>query len=88
MMGGGLVNAALALALVIGLIYALAWLLRRLPGQRLRGNDGLRIISSIPLGSKERAVLLDINGEQLLLGVAPGAVSLLHRLPAAEESVQ
>jgi len=87
-MGGGLLNAALALALVIGLIYALAWLLRRLPGHHLRSNDGLRIISSIPLGNKERAVLLEVNGETLLLGVAPGAVSLLHPLPAVKETAR
>jgi len=38
------------------------------------------VIAGVSLGSKERAVVVDINGKQLLLGVTPGAVSLLHTL--------
>jgi len=74
------IAAILALGLVIGLIFALAWIVRRLPGTGLRLDDGLRIIAGVSLGSKERAVVVDINGKQLLLGVTPGAVSLLHIL--------
>jgi len=86
-MGSGLLNATLALTLVIGLIYGLAWLLRHIPGHRLHGNNNeLRIVSSIPLGNKERAVIIEANGKQLLIGVTPGAVSLLHRLPTEKES--
>jgi len=76
------IPALLALALVIGLIFALAWLLRRLPGTGFRPGDGLRVIAGVALGSKERAVVVEVNGEQLLLGVTPGAVSLLHTLNA------
>jgi len=65
---------------VIGLIFALAWLVRRLPGSGLRADEGLRVIAGVSLGSKERAVVVEINGAQLLLGVTPGAVSLLHAL--------
>jgi len=74
------IPAILALGLVIGLIFALAWILRRLPGTGLRPGDGLRVIAGVSLGNKERAVVIDINGQQLLLGVTPGAVSLLHTL--------
>jgi len=74
------ITALLALAFVIGLIFGLAWLLRRLPGTGLRPGDGLRIIAGISLGGKERAMVVDINGTQLLLGVSSGAISLLHIL--------
>jgi len=74
------IAAILALGLVIGLIFMLAWIARRLPGTGLRPGDGLRVIAGVSLGSKERAVVVDINGEQLLLGVTPGAISLLHTL--------
>jgi len=75
-----LITAILALGLVIGLIFGLAWLLRRLPGTGLRPGDGLRVVAGVALGNKERAVVVDINGTQLLLGVTAGAVSLLHTL--------
>jgi len=74
------ITAILALGLVIGLIFALAWIARRLPGTGLRPGDGLRVMAGVSLGSKERAVVVDINGKQLLLGVTPGSVSLLHIL--------
>jgi len=78
----GLLSGLFALLLVLGLILGLAWLLRRLPGGGLRQAEGLRVVASAQLGVKERAVVLDVNGEQLLLGVSPGGVSLLHALPA------
>jgi len=75
-----LILALAALMLVIGLILALAWLLRRLPGTGLHPGAGLRVIAGVSLGSKERAVVVDIDGKQLLLGVTPGSISLLYTL--------
>ncbi|KAA0876620.1 flagellar biosynthetic protein FliO [Nitrincola tapanii] len=67
---------ALGLLLVLGVIFFLAWLLKRmsfLPGQ----HPQLRILAAIPLSHRERAVLIQVGDEQLLLGVAPGQVNLL-----------
>lgn len=78
-----LLGAFFALLLVLALIAGLAWLLRRLPGSGFRPAGGLRVVASVALGAKERAVVVEVGGEQLLLGVAPGSVTALHRLPAA-----
>jgi len=77
----GLLGAFMALLLVLGLILGLAWLLRRLPGAGFRPADGLRVVASLPLGAKERAVVIEVGGRQLLLGVSAGGVALLHALP-------
>jgi flagellar protein FliO/FliZ len=77
----GLFGAFLALLLVLGLILGLAWLLRRLPGAGLRPAEGLRVVASLQLGAKERAVVVEVGARQLLLGVGAGGVSLLHELP-------
>lgn len=79
--GPGLGGAFLALVLVLGLIVGLAWLLKRLPGGGFRQADGLRIVASIPLGAKERAAVVQVGGEQLLLGIGAGGVRTLHVLP-------
>lgn len=66
----------LGLLLVVAVILALAWLMRRLtllPGQHRK----LRVIAALSLGSRERAVLVQAGDEQLLLGVAQGQVTLL-----------
>ncbi|WP_394005223.1 flagellar biosynthetic protein FliO [Luteimonas sp. WGS1318] len=79
--GPGLGGAFFALLLVLGLILGLAWLLKRLPGSGFRQADGLRVIASINLGAKERAAVVQVGGEQLLLGIGAGGVRTLHVLP-------
>lgn len=77
----GLFGAFMALLLVLGLILGLAWLLRRLPGAGFRPSEGLRVVASLQLGAKERAVVVEVGGQQLLLGVTPAGISRLHELP-------
>ena len=79
--GPGLGGAFLALVLVLGLILGLAWLLKRLPGSGFRQADGLKVVASIALGGKERAAVVQVGGEQLLLGIGAGGVRTLHVLP-------
>ena len=76
----GLAGAFLALVLVVALILALAWLLKKLPGAGLKALPGLRVVASLAVGPKERVVLVDVGGQQLLLGVTQHNVSLLHTL--------
>lgn len=76
-----LIGAVFALLLVLGLILGMAWVLKRLPGSGFRPADGLRVVASLAVGAKERVVVVEVNGEQLLLGVSPGGVRSLHRLP-------
>jgi flagellar protein FliO/FliZ len=78
--GPSLLSVVTALAVVIGLILLAAWLLRRLPGAGLRAMPGLRVVASLAIGPRERVVLVDVGGQQLLLGVTAQNVNLLHTL--------
>lgn len=78
---GGLGEVTLALLLVLGAIFALAWALKRVRGLNSRLGSSLDVIAHVPLGQKERAVLLKVGPTQLLLGVAPGRVTTLYVLP-------
>lgn len=77
----GLGGAFAALLLVIALIVGLAWLFKRLPGGGFNQADGLRVVASIPLGSRERAAVVQVGGEQLLVGIGAGGIRTLHVLP-------
>jgi flagellar protein FliO/FliZ len=68
----------LGLLLVLAMIFAIAWLLRRFGQGTLVGSQQMKIVSSLPLGPRERLIIVDVNGEQLLIGVAPGRISQLH----------
>jgi flagellar protein FliO/FliZ len=73
-------QVTLALALVLAVIFVAAWLLRRVRGLGRSGTGALDILADLPVGQKERAVLIRVGTTQVLLGVAPGRVTTLHVL--------
>ena len=77
---GSLAQVTLSLLLVLAAVFAAAWVVRRMRGFGKFGPNAIQIIADTPLGTKERAVLIQVGNQQLLLGVAPGQVSLLHVL--------
>ena len=77
---GSLTQVTLSLLLVLGVVFAAAWLTRRLRGISRFGNGALQVVTDIAVGTKERVVLVQVGKQQLLLGVAPGRVSTLHVL--------
>src|SRR5579862_4302894 len=85
---GGLGEVTLALLLVLGAVFALAWLLKRARGLGSRAGGALEVLAQLPLGQKERAVLLKVGATQILLGVAPGRVNTLYVLPEPLELTQ
>ncbi|HAV71696.1 MAG TPA: flagellar protein, partial [Stenotrophomonas sp.] len=42
---------------------------------------GMRVVASLNVGAKERVVVVEVNGTQLLLGVTAGGINTLHQLP-------
>jgi flagellar protein FliO/FliZ len=77
---GELVHVVLALLLVVAVLVLLGRLLRRTRAFGAPGAKAMEILADLPLGTKERAILMRIGSTQLLLGVAPGRVSTLHVL--------
>ena len=69
-----------ALLFVLALIFALAWLAKRLPGVAGSSHRALRVVASLSLGPRERVVVVDVGGTQLLLGVGAGGTRALHTL--------
>jgi flagellar protein FliO/FliZ len=76
----GLGQVTLALVIVLGAVFAVAWVVRRMRGFGNRVGSAIDVIADIPLGQKERAVLLKVGQTQILVGVAPGQVNTLHVL--------
>ena len=74
------------LLVVVGLIFAVAWFMRRMGGLQAGSGGALRVLSALPVGQRERIVLVQVGGEQVLIGVAPGSVRLLHTLERPVEA--
>ena len=68
----------IGLAVVTALILAFAWLAKRIGYGGFLPQKNMRVISCLMLGHREKAVLVQVGDTQMLLGVAPGRVSMLH----------
>lgn len=69
---------ALGLVLVVGLIFLIGYLMRRVGPLAPQGGQQIKLISSLALGPRDRLVLVDVGGKQLLLGASPGRINTLH----------
>lgn len=69
--------------MVLGAVFAAAWISRRLRGFGPARGQHLTVLAQLPLGSRERAVLIRVGAQRLLLGVAAGSVRTLHVLADA-----
>lgn len=77
---GSFVQVTIALAIVLAAVFAAAWLMQRLRNFGGGQAGSIKVITSVALGAKERAVVVQVGRQQLLLGVAPGRVTTLHVL--------
>lgn len=80
-----LLTVLLSLALILGGFVALAFFARRyLPGMAAQGP--LKVVATTAVGTRERVVVVEVDGTWLVLGVGAGNVRLLHTQakPAAE----
>ncbi|MBC54419.1 MAG: flagellar biosynthetic protein FliO [Gammaproteobacteria bacterium] len=81
MFAGGsdaIVQTAIWLLVIVGLILLLAWGVRRFTNIGPKSAGAMRVLSALPVGNRERIALVQVGDKQLLIGVAPGHVSTLH----------
>ncbi len=67
-----------SLVLVFICLFGVILLLKRFNHVGGSSNGVLRVLGSTSVGQREKVVLIDAGGEQLLLGIAPGSVRTLH----------
>lgn len=68
------------LGVIIGLILALAWAARRFSAFKPMTGHNMKVVGALPVGSRERVVIVQVGERQMLLGVAPGCVNYLGDL--------
>ena len=81
-LSGSLVQAGFGLLVVLALVYACAWVVRRL-GLPMAGGGGhslLKVVASAAVGQRERVVVVQVGADRLVLGVAAGSVRHLHTM--------
>lgn len=76
--GGELLRVLLSLGGIVALIFAAGWAMRRLQSRQFIGGRRLRCLETLPVGARERVLLLEADGKRLLVGVGAGGVRTLH----------
>ena len=79
-LGGQLAQMVFGLLLVVGLIFFLAWMLRRLQSTAVKGGQVIEIVGSRAIGPRDRLLLVQVGKEQILIGHTPGSIEALHVL--------
>ncbi len=75
-----MLTVLLSLVLILGGFIAVAWFARRyLPGMGAQG--AVKVVGTTAVGTRERVVVVEVDGTWLLLGVGGGNVRLLHTQP-------
>jgi len=74
-----LISMSLSLILVIGLIIVMAVLIKRL-NPNLGSSPDFKVIRSFPLGSRERLLVIELDGKHHLLGVTSQNINYLYQL--------
>lgn len=68
---------------ILLLILFIAWLVRKLGfAPQAKQNKLLKVVSSCPVGQRERVVIVEVDDTWLVLGVTAQQVTPLHTLPA------
>jgi flagellar protein FliO/FliZ len=78
--GGMLTQLTLGLVVVLAAAVGLSWLLRR---HVLPRGGAIRVIGGLPLGSRERLLLVEVDEVRLLIGVTSQQIQTLHVFPPA-----
>jgi|tagenome__1003787_1003787.scaffolds.fasta_scaffold19519522_2 flagellar protein FliO/FliZ len=75
--GGGLVRTIVGLAIVIGVIYGLYWVLKQVKNSRedKASGAGLKTLATLPLGQNRAMHLVRAGDEVVLVGVGEGGVT-------------
>ena len=88
---GGFPLALLSTVIALAAVLAIAWLALRLlaragVGGAVRPGGRLKVLQSVPVGTRERLVLVRYEAREYLLGVTAGGVSVIERGAVTEES--
>jgi flagellar biosynthetic protein FliO len=78
---GSLLQTLFALILVLAVLGALAWFLKRYGPKVGGGNANVRVVGSLNLGGRERIVVVEVGKEWIVVGASPGRINALATMP-------
>lgn len=78
-----LLRLTISLVLIVLLLLALAWVVRRSGWLRGSNQAGMKILAMQNLGTRAMVAIVEVEDARLVVGVTAQQISLLHTLPPA-----
>ncbi|MEM7277212.1 MAG: flagellar biosynthetic protein FliO [Pseudomonadota bacterium] len=66
------------LLLIIAVILAGAWLLKKLVKPGIHGSNAIEIVAAQNIGNRERVLVVNVGDQQLVVGSTPNSVTTLY----------
>jgi flagellar protein FliO/FliZ len=84
--GGSIVRTIVGLAVVLGVIYGLYWVLKQVKTSKesTAAGEGLETLATLPLGTNRSLHLVRAGREIVLLGTAENAIAPIRRYSESE----
>ena len=80
-----LLQMLVGLVIIIAVLFAAAYFLRRFNDGRGFGSSGpMRVVGGLMLSARERIVLVEVADAWLVIGIVPGQIKTLHTLPKGD----
>ena len=81
---GNVVQIIFSLLLVLAAIVLVGWLLKRMNVAQQNTGNLLKVLGAVPIGQRERIVLVEVNDTCLVVGIGPGQIRTLHTFQKTE----
>ncbi len=85
-MGSEYIHALFNLFLVLAFIAIVFFLLRKMRLTTFKGSKLVNLIQVVPIGQKEKIILLEANQTLILLGVTANHIETLHIFESVDSS--
>lgn len=83
---GGLLQVLFGLVVVLALMAAAAWMLKRFGMAKNNTATAVKIVGGISVGSRERILVVEVADQWIVVGVAPGRISTLSSMPRQQQA--
>ena len=81
MTSGFLLEGLVGLLIVLGVMIAVFWGIKRFQSSRMMPGVKMKIVGGMTIGSKERIMIVEIAEQWLVIGVTPMQINILTTMP-------
>jgi flagellar protein FliO/FliZ len=83
---GSFFQVLLGLIMVLALMAAAAWSLKKFGVAKLAGNATVRIVGGVSVGNRERVLVIEVADQWIVVGVTPTQINALSTMPKQESA--